>query len=1288
MENNIKKLSSLVLAFFLSTMAILAQDTSGRIVGTVTAPDGVVPGATIVITDNQTQKERTVTSSGEGTFTVQQLEFGTYTVRITAQGFKTFTATDVKIDAGREFALTAQLEVGEIAQEVTVTAGGAEAVNATNAELSTTVSTQQIKELPLNGRNPLSLLSLQAGANPTTNSINGQRSSSTDFRRDGLNIQDNFIRTGGFVSDQPTVDDTGEFTVTTQNAGVEQGGGSSLVSLVTPRGGSEFHGNLYAFNRNSKFAANSFFNNFNKIPRPFLNRNQFGGSFSGPVPVPSFGEGGPVFAKNKGFFFFNYEGFRLAQQVSSSGTTLLAPARNGNFTFVTSTGLTQTINVLTGQSFNSPLTAAQGGVLSVDPIIQSRILANLPTSGNGATTGTNFTQVVNFQRADPRTRNSYTGRFDVDINDRNTVNFVYRRMDDLDARAEQASGFSTESFVNTSAPTDFMVVAYRTSPLNNFSNEIRGGFQKAGGVFVGENTPTDFQIGNLQLINSPEATFFTQGRRTLYRNIQDNAVYSTGNHSFRFGGQAELYQFTSTNAAGTVPTYNIAAPANTSLTPLNAAQICGTNNCIDTTELARANTLRYLLGGIVGGANRTANLASLEEGYGFGQNIQVLNYEIYSAYGSDQWRVRPNLTLNLGLRYELWTPVNSPSALYLEPVINGDDVAGSITNPNGQLNIVGGNAGKKGDFFRADKNNFAPSISFAYSPKFENGIFGGLLGGDTVLRGGFRISYVNDEYVKAVSTLSAGNSGLGSLTVNGTRPGLTSTTLRSSLSQLPQFESLPIFTTPSFTPPPRSFALNNAQAGGGSQLFGIDPNIQLGKVYEWNVGIQREIGFKTVLELRYVGNTSNDLVRTTDFNEIDIINNNFLNDVLRAQANIKAIDAERARLLATGLTQAQVNAQLPRGFGFNPNVPGAQQLTVLNQTVNNGATVLANTNYFNFIEQGEAGRLAQNIVVNGQRGNVTFQANPNVFLSEILTNAGKLNYNALQAEVRRRFSNGLYFQVNYTFQKTLTDVPNEDQNRQGELQDSSNPKLNYGRADFDRTHTVNANMVYELPFGKGKRFLNQGGLVDLLFGGYQFGSIVNLSSGPPLGIIDPRGTRSIAFKSGRQSASSTLSSSEIKDLTGVFHTPNGIYFIDPKVLFATATAPGQPTISGFDLNQPLPPGYTLQSVRGASPVGTAPFPGQVFFFNNAGETGNLPRNFINGTPYINWDASLSKNIRFGETRRLQLRMEAFNVLNNQVHFFGADLNVASTNFGQLCRTATTCTYNNPRIVQFGARFDF
>jgi hypothetical protein len=379
------RFSFALLTLCLCIASAFAQSTKGRLVGSVAGPDGNIAGATITAKDEQTGREVTVQTTGDGTFSISQLEFGTYTVTITAPGFKTFSSTKLKIDAGRDYTLNATLDIGNISETVEVVAG-ADVINGSTGELSNTVSPRQVKELPINGRNPLALLNLIAGSNPTSSSINGQRSSSVNYTRDGLNVQDNFIR-NGFVSDVPTVDDTGEFTVITQNAGAEYGSGSTQVLLVTPRGGSDFHGNVFEFNRNARFAANNFFNNLNGVGKSALKRDQFGGTLSGPAPLPRFGEGGASTFKNKAFFFANYEGFRLTNQVAITTTTLLPAARTGNFTYIDNTGATRTVNVLSGTGFATALTAAQGGVLGIDPLIQSRILDPMPTAGNGALTG-------------------------------------------------------------------------------------------------------------------------------------------------------------------------------------------------------------------------------------------------------------------------------------------------------------------------------------------------------------------------------------------------------------------------------------------------------------------------------------------------------------------------------------------------------------------------------------------------------------------------------------------------------------------------------------------------------------------------------------------------------------------------------------------------------------------------------------------------------------------------------------------------------------------------------------
>ncbi|MDT7689533.1 MAG: hypothetical protein QOE46_2292 [Acidobacteriota bacterium] len=1274
-----KKFMLAVLALCLLSASAFAQGGQGSLTGSVAGPDGNIPGATVVVKDNQTGKEQTIQASADGTFSVQQLEAGLYTVTITAPGFKTFSTTTLKIDAGRPYTLNATLEVGNINETVEVIAG-ADVVNATNAELSNTVTPRQVKELPINGRNPLNLLNLIAGSNATSSSINGQRSSSVNYTRDGLNVQDNFIR-NGFVSDQPTVDDTGEFTVITQNAGAEYGTGSTQVVLVTPRGGSDFHGNFFEFNRNSKFAANNFFNNLTNTPRAFLNRNQFGGTISGPTAIPRFGEGGPSLSHGKAFFFANYEGFRLANQVPITTTTLLPAARTGNFTYVDNTGTTRTINVLTGSGLNLGTTANlntfnnAGGVLGVDPTIQNRVLNALPTAGNGATTGINFLQALSFQRSNPETRDGITGRFDVDLNDQQGFNLVFKRNTIADARTDIAAGFSPNTFNTQGGPTTLIVGAYRMSPTTTLTNEVRGGYQRSEPFFNSTTDPRDLPfLFSLPLVTNPEASFQSQGRNTDYYNIQDNATWTRGNHALRFGAQGQFYRIESVNLAGVTPTYSIGSTANAATPGFGSALFPGG---INTTDLARANSLRYLLGGIIGGGSQTTNAVSSTSGFipGAGQ-VRKFSFDNDAFYVSDQWRVSNQLTVNLGLRYELYTPLNNSNLVSLEPAIpSGKDPVSALLDPNGQFQVIGGNAGKPGNFFKTDKNNWGPNVSIAYTPTFKNRFLGGMFPGEgkTVIRGGYRVDYVNDEYVRSADNASLNNSGLGSFVaparLGGTSGGAATFRVIGA-GNAPTLAPI-VVPTSAFGPGGsgvRTFAQDNASTGinfGTVSL--IDPNLQVQRNYEYNVGIQREVGFQSVIEIRYVGGYSKELVRSIDYNQVDIRNNGFLADFNRARANF----------LLTG------NAAC--------TTAGCQALTVFPNLAAGG--LLTNATILTQIQNGVPADLAVIYIQNGLTGTVPFLANPNTGVANFTTNGGHYNYNSLQAEFRRRFAQGLSLQANYTFQKILTDVTGStsetNQTRVEPFLDNADPGRDYGRAIYDRAHTVNINGLYELPFGKGKRWLNEGGVVDKIFGGFQLSSIFNISSGVPTGIIDARGTLNRAGRAATQPATTSLTADQVKKLFGVFKTPNGVFIINPSVLFATArNAATGVTMTGVDLTQPLPAGFVITSVRGANPVGTAPFAGQVFFPNAPGSTGNMSRNFIDGPMYFNWDGGLLKNIHITENTRLQLRGEVFNVLNNANFFAGSNpgiLDVGSTSFGRL--TSSGNAYS-PRIVQFGARFEF
>ncbi|HYV13772.1 MAG TPA: TonB-dependent receptor [Pyrinomonadaceae bacterium] len=1226
----VKLFRSFLLCLGVMAIATLAfgQAATGRLSGTVSGPDGLIANATVVVTDNQTKQSKTVMTNDQGAFSFPQLAVGTYTATFSATGFKTLSATAVRIDVGKEYVLTPTLEVGAIEEQVNVFEG-ADVVNSSNAELSNTVTETQMLGLPINGRDPSSLIQLQPGASQG-GEINGQRTSAMNVTRDGLNVQDNFIRTGNFNPDRPRIDDVSEFTVVTQNANPSLGsGGTSQVQYVTSRGGVDFHGALWEYNQNAALASNGFFNNRNGVEKPPFNQNQFGGKVSGPIwPI------------RKAFFFFDYEGLRLPQTTSANRTILTPSARQGIFTYVDDDGNTRQFDVLGSQG------------LSINPLISSRILSGIPAAGNNNQIGDglNTTGFTFNQRADVKI-NLSTTRIDYDISQKKTVNFVWHRTTDNFLRPDtDTGGFNTTPFGSQTATTNELVGAFNWSIGNRLNNEVRGGYQKSNPFFNTSGLPSDFFI-SLPLTDSPENSFISQGRTTKLYNLQDNAVYLWRNHSFRFGGQDNIYRIVSFGGS-TLPTYFLDnsnfpnfgfVPAGTPGVPSSFT----IPDLSDPNQVATANALQSELAGLVGESQNTFNVTSRTSGFVPGAPvINTLNYNNLSFYVADQWRVRPNLTLNLGVRYELFSGIKDPSGLRLEVVTAGMDPNAALLNPNGTFDFVGGNAGSAGQFFKSDKNNFAPNISFAWSPHFRSGLSHMLFGDSgTVIRGGFSESYINDEFVRSPDN-ALQNQGLSVTPVNF---GLTSL-----------INNAPPIPVPAFVSPPLTFSSINALAPGANVAFLIDPNMQLPRVEQYNFGIQREIGFKSVLEIRYVGNRSHELIRTVDLNQVDIRNNGFLPDYIRARSN----------LLLTGnpaCTPLQ-NA-------------GCQTLTVFPQLANGGS--LNSAAVRNLLLNGSVADLARRYVTLGQTGSVQILPNPNMGILDLLGNLGESNYNALQVELRRRFSGGLLLQANYTFQKTLDNISpgnpginSEDQTRVAAFLDNQNQHLDYGRADYDQTHVFNLNAVYDLPFGKGKSFLNGGsGAVDRLVGGWQLGGILRINTGTPLTIVDPRGTLNRVGRAANQTAVTDLTNAQISDLIGIFNQNGIVYYINPSVINSDG--------------------------RGAAAFGQPAFPNEVFFDNGPGQFGTLARSTINGPLFTQLDMSLTKSIRINERMRFQIRADAFNVLNHTNFLTGiltpglnlngtsnTIFNVNSPTFGQITSANTIGGSGLNRIIQVAGRFEF
>lgn len=1242
-----KQFSLALMLMFAFALSAFAQTNTGRLTGTVSSTDGVLPGATVTLKDDKTGKERTVTTTGVGAFLFPQLDTGTYTVTITANGFKTSTTTDVQIIGGQEYSLPVTLEIGQVSETVTV-AAGQDLVNSSNQEISNVVNEKQLTELPLNGRNPLNLILLQSGtaSNPSQlTSINGQRTSFTNTIRDGINIQDNFIRSNAtdFAPGRPSVDDVGEFVLTTQ-ADASRGFGGAQVELITPRGQNNFRGTLFAYNRNSEFGANSFFNNANRTPRPFRNRNQFGGNLGGPI------------IKNKLFFFTFYE--RLTDRAPATKlTTVLTPdARNGIFTYNDSAGIRRTVNI-----FSLPSTAFAAGTPNTTGIplapnagITSRFISRVP-QGNSTECGDQLnTTCYRFLQKGDQNRHSFTTRIDYDVNGANSISGVFNRVIEENLRSDIDGSFNTTPEVIQPSENNFLSLSWRSQFSSNFVNELRGGLFYSRPDFLRTNDNPS-ALYTLPLVTNPEVPFQAQGRYVKTTNIQDTADYIWGNHSFRFGGQFQNVEIDSYNDAGIVPSYTIGVGTNTPQILVaaftNATLFPGT---VPAAQRGAANGLYALLTGIVSGGSQAFNVNSQTSGFvpGATQSRQF-KYQAWSGFFNDNWRVNSNFSLNLGVRYDLYTGLESLNGLALEPVIKpGQTIQQAVLDPTGTYQFVGGNAGKANRFYKTDKDNFSPVIGAAYGLKPSTALGRWLFGkeeGTTVLRGGFRFSYVNDELVRAPDNALLGNQGL-NFTVNA----INATSGNAFLND--RFGAATAIAAPTFIAN-RTFAQNNAAAQLFGTAFGIDPNIQSPRVMEYSVGFSREVGWDTAIELRYVGTSSKNLLRGVDLNQIDIINNGFLPQFNIARSNVAACQA----------AQAATPGACPVTSGaFNAAIPGSQPLAA-------NFTILGNSNgtVVNNIVNGTAADLALFLVQNGSFG-INYLPNPNTGVADVLLNGAEYYYNSMQFEIRRRFSDGLTFQGNYTFSKTLTNAQGTAQTRFEPLLDNARPELEWSRADYDQTHVINFNSLYELPVGKGKYFLNQGGIVDTVLGGWQLNSIIRIGSGAPITFTDARGTFNRAGRSGRQTALTNLTKAELKKLVGVFRTPCGIFFVNPAVI----------NINQFNLYSGNCSAINAGGTGRASNVAQQPFAGQVFFNNGPGQTSGLERAVVNGPWTFNLDLSLFKTFSFGEKMKFQVRGEMFNALNRADFVPGQFIDINSTTFGRI--TGTT----GARVVQFAGRFSF
>ncbi|HTS12675.1 MAG TPA: carboxypeptidase-like regulatory domain-containing protein [Candidatus Limnocylindrales bacterium] len=1310
-HRGLSALAILVLIGLGAARAWAQQGTVGTV--TITVVDqsgGIVSAAHLDLRDIATNDVRSAETQDRGTYSFVGLSVGTYQLTVSKSGFDKQVFESVIVHAAQVTDVNVSLKVGVTTETVEVHESEVPLIDTTSNAIGTTIDMKQIEDLPLSGRDLSGLANLTpgtasvAGIGPTWNGL--------PVMAQGNNIDGVIANTsrmkfsGNYAAPSVSarIEDMSEMTVQTDQLDLDQGFGQAnmQINFVTRRGSNSFHGRAFEDFQNSYLNANSWTNDAGGTPKPHYELNDFGGSIGGPI------------LRDKLFFFGTYAESKQPGSIIGTNRVLTAAAQAGVFTYTGSDNASHTVCLFTAgcpgggtgivDAYNAAHPGANYGTNfpTSNAAIQQE-LNNINTAALplGKSLTTSDPVIDGFQWALPSPSTTYFPTVRIDYNMSQSLRFNF------------AWNMTRYSQPNVNPPT-FPGTPFDGQGTGNFTryyttafgfdwtikptlvNQFRGGFLyyfQGYGDLGFNNIETQYPTVAWNIV-SPEVYYPYGGNMSGQQyslptpdyyplfNASDTVTWQHGAHSLNFGFSWYREQDHYWNAPAGYAGYSLATssglatgdPALNMFTTSSVPAAGGQN-------LSEIESLYATLAGRVSGVGGQFAYSQKTGQYATtccsAYNLDELS-RAWGLFIQDSWRIKQNLTLNYGLRWDFTGDNHDLTSAYhsVPPdSLFGPSGVGNLFNPGSLTGNMNPEYVANGHAYNPWNITPQPSIGIAWSPGFSEGFLGKVAGGGTtVIRAGFSLrdfiepyqyfwDYATDQgqfYYQNFQLIS-GNAG--SNPTGYYQPG-----------SLNLGDTLPTYI---YTPP--AYATTYPMANTTFTFFpawGMDPNIKQPYTESWNIGIQRQLGQSNAIEIRYVGNRAVHQWIGLNINEVNIFGANgsdpsFVNQFKTAQTNLA---------LNNGLPSAD---PYHGTFAYNSAVSGEGPLPLFDAAFagESGAPLAdySNSQFINWLQQGQAGAFgaamaspfgtanyycnlvgssfgpcANNLGYTGAGAGYPinfFQANPynEGSSANYLTAGGYSTYNALQIDFRQKQWHGMQFDVNYTWSHNLGLQTRNDW--EGVIDNGytlRNLKLSYAPTLYDLRHTVHAGGTYDLPFGVGKQFLNRTGFLDRVVGGWTVGTIFTFQTGSPFNLIG--GFKTFNDYGDGGVVLSGVTTSQLQSAVGVYE--NG-------------------TVTPSLLN----PSFVSSAISSGS-IAANQTPGVI-----------APPIWLHGPHTVNDDIAITKFVPIRENIRFSLQGEFLNAFNHpnfgNYGGYALDTGVQDGGFGTVYGTL-----NSSRAIELRANLEF